>query len=194
MSKKCMIVFAVIVLGGCATLGLSTMSLKSPDVLVPIDNAQVLKSSIICLVPFSSKENIPPSWLEEISRSYVHSLQIRNIGASVRFFDAYRDFLSEKKSCHLLMEGSVDRFLFTGGGQPQEIILSVQIKDLSTDMVIFSLRQEGIARPGEDVDLYWTTVEGQRSATPRKLVDAMGEQFGKLVSEEILKSSRRSSY
>ncbi|MGC8719357.1 MAG: hypothetical protein ACP5TY_05040 [Thermodesulforhabdaceae bacterium] len=192
VSKNRAAILALIILSGCAHLGLSTISLKSPDVLISTDDVRMINSSIICVVPFSSRENITGPWLGEITRAYVRAIQVRNIGALVRYFDTQRDFLVERKSCHLVIEGSVDRLLFTGGGQPQEMIVSVQVRDLTTEQVIFSLRQEGIAGPGRDVDLYWTTVEGQRAAPARKLIDSMSDQFGKLLMDEILKSSRKS--
>jgi hypothetical protein len=185
------LVGVVFVVGGCATFGFRNFSLAPPKVLVPLGGSENIDASIICVLPFSSQEKIPELWLRRIGETYARSLQVKNIGAMVRFFDAHRDFIVHRKECHLLLEGSVERMVATGGGQPQEIALLVQIRELATDRVIFSVLQEGISHPGEDVDLYWSTRTGETGYPMRKLIEAVSDQFGAFLKDEMLKNSRK---
>jgi hypothetical protein len=188
------LVGVVFVIGGCTSFGLRSLSLTSPKVLSPLDGSEnVIGASIICVLPFSSQEKIPELWLHKIGESYARSLQVKNIGAMVRFFDARRDFIVHRKECHLLLEGSVERMVATGGGQPQEIALLVQIRELATDRVIFSVLQEGISHPGEDIDLYWSTRVGETGYPMRKLIEAVSDQFAAFLKDEMIKNSRKSS-
>lgn len=182
----------IALIAGCTSVGLSRPSLNSPRVIVPLENPQMVNASVICVVPFDYKSNISRDWSKSIAESYVRSIQARNIGASIRFFDTVRDFMLNRKTCHLLLEGSIDRIVITGGAQPQEISVYLKIKDLTTERVIFSVLQEGISRPGKDLDLYWTVVSGDTALSLNRLVDLMAEQFAKFLMDEVAKASRKS--
>ncbi|MCX7822285.1 MAG: hypothetical protein N2260_02425 [Syntrophobacterales bacterium] len=178
-------------LPSCVTMGFQTISLRSPQIIVPLENPERLDVSSICVTTFSSGENLPKAWLKKVAMGYANGLQARNIGASVRFFDALRDFLMNRRECHVFLEGSVDRVLATGGAQPQEIIVSVKIRDVISDRVIFSMVQKGISRPGNDIDLYWTTVSGKIAPPLDDVTDALADQFVGFLMREIVKSSRK---
>lgn len=192
ISNVVLISACIALIAGCTSVGLSRLSLPSPRVIVPLENPHMLNASVICIVPFDSKSNISRDWSKRISESYVRSIQARNIGASVRFFDAMRDFMLNRRTCHLLLEGSIDRIVVTGGTQTQEISIYLKIKDLTTERVIFSVLQEGISRPGKDLDLYWTVVSGDTAVSLNRLVDSMAEQFAKFLMDEVAKASRKS--
>jgi hypothetical protein len=160
---------------------------------VSLDESINVNASVICAIPFSSQENIPSQWLLKIGENYARSLQARNIGAMVRFFDSYRNFLVHRRECHLLLEGSVERMVATGGGQPQELAVLVQIRDVATERVVFSVQQEGISYPGRDTDLYWSTKLGEASFPIRTIIRAMSDQFGIFLQEEVVKNLRKSS-
>lgn len=188
------LLLVVIYLTGCIHMGFRTFSSDFPRVIVPVENPEILSSSIICAITFSSKEKLNPDWLKQFTEIYVNALQSRNIGASVRFFDTYRDFTVNKKMCHLIFEGSVERIVATGGAQTQEVSISLKITDLATDRVIFSAVQEGISRPGEDIDLYWKVIPGKTAFPIIKVVEKMANEFGKFLAGEISKVSRKSFY
>jgi len=183
----------VCVIFGCASFGFRSISLTSPRMLMPLSGSESIDSSIICVLPFYSQEKIPELWLRRIGENYARALQVKNIGASVRFFDTYRDFVVHRKECHLLVEGSVERMLATGGGQSQEIALLVKIRELETDRVIFSMLQKGNSHPGEDIDLYWSTRVGETGYSMRKLIEAVSYQFADFLKNEMVKNSRKSS-
>lgn len=184
----------IILIHGCTSVGFRKLSVDLSKVIIPLENPEILNASVICVVAFSSKEKLNPDWLKQFTEIYVNVLQSRNIGASVRFFDTYRDFTVNKKMCHLLFEGSVERIVATGGAQTQEVSISLKITDLATDRVIFSAVQEGISRPGEDIDLYWKVIPGKTAFPIIKVVEKMANEFGKFLAGEISKVSRKSFY
>ena len=92
-------------------------------------------------------------------------------------------WLARSARCDLVMQSAIVYLLDGSGAQPTRIRVSTRILDVRTGTALWVLGQEALSQPGQDIDLFWTTISGKPAQRASTLAKTLAEQFvGTLIS------------
>jgi hypothetical protein len=82
-----------------------------------------------------------------------------------------------REGCDLVMRPVITYLMDGSGGLPTHLQTSIQILDVRTGRLRWSLNQKAYSEPGPDVDLFWTTIPGSPAQRYRLLARSLAEQL-----------------
>jgi hypothetical protein len=94
--------------------------------------------------------------------------------------DAIR--LGRTEQCDLVLMPRVVSLIESSGAMPTELQVHVELVDVATSRLLIGIGQKAASEPGQDVDLVWNIIEGQRALRAQQLAQMLASQYARLLT------------
>jgi hypothetical protein len=189
------LILAVCGNGGCLATRLKATSNRPVNAgMEVVVRASIEQHSMdsVCLFPFISPPEIAAAsgyLTTAFQAKLVQRSPFREIKALSQevHSDSEALWCARNEGCALAMRPSLIYMMDGTGSLPTELVVRTRILDARTGQVLWDIKQNARSEPGSDIDLTWTTFEGDPAQRRRVMSDCLAQRFAEYLVQPLAK-------